>query len=55
VIEHPEASPVELGHTRKFVLPRFPYSVLYSIEEDRVLVTAIAHQSRQHRYWRGRV
>ncbi len=53
--EHPEAYPVEHGHTRKFVLPRFPFSVMYSIEEFGVLVTAVAHQSRRHRYWRGRV
>ena len=40
---------------REFVLRRFPYYVVYDIYGSDLTVVAIAHQSRQQRYWRNRV
>jgi toxin ParE1/3/4 len=34
---------------------RFPYSVIYSLLEDDVLVVAVAHHRRRPFYWRDRV
>jgi plasmid stabilization system protein ParE len=39
---------------RRFVLDRFPYTVLYRVKTDHVFITAIAHQSRRPGYWRHR-
>lgn len=39
---------------RRAVLVRFPYSVIYCIEIDRLWVIAVAHQRRRPGYWRGR-
>lgn len=40
---------------RRCRLNRFPYSVIYSIEDDELLVIAVAHQHRKPRYWRSRL
>jgi len=39
---------------RRFVLDRFPYTVLYRLKADHVFITAAAHQSRRPGYWRHR-
>jgi plasmid stabilization system protein ParE len=41
--------------TRKALLRRFPYLVLYAIEEERVLVTAVFHGHQDPRRWSNRV
>jgi plasmid stabilization system protein ParE len=33
-------------HTRKCPLRRFPYLILYVVEESRIVITAVAHQHR---------
>lgn len=46
--------------TRRFVIARFPYSIVYrvdrgtGIEEARLVILAIAHQRRRPQYWAGR-
>jgi plasmid stabilization system protein ParE len=40
---------------RRFLLTRFPYSVIYGIDEDTIVVIAVAHQHRQPRYWVDRI
>jgi len=39
---------------RKIVLNKFPYSLIYTIETDRILVVATAHHSKKPGYWRNR-
>jgi toxin ParE1/3/4 len=48
-------SPVD-DELRKFILRRFPYSVIYAVEGDEVVITAVAHHKRRPFYWgrRGR-
>lgn len=40
---------------RRFVLRRFPYSVVTAIVDSRRAVVAIAHASRAPGYWRDRL
>lgn len=40
---------------RKYSLPRFPYTLYYSDETDRIYVYAIAHDSRKPGYWVDRI
>ena len=54
VAEYPQAWSVERGEVRKCLLHRFPYKLLYSVEEDHILVIAVAHQHRKPDYWVGR-
>jgi hypothetical protein len=39
---------------REFLLNRFPYRLVYSINVDDIIIIALAHQHRRSGYWRGR-
>ena len=54
ITEYPQAWSIERGEVRKCLLHKFPYKLLYSVEEDHVLVIAVAHQHRKPDYWVGR-
>ncbi|NUO07716.1 MAG: type II toxin-antitoxin system RelE/ParE family toxin [Candidatus Brocadia sp.] len=51
IIEYPKASSIERGDIRKRSLHKFPYKILYSIENDHILIIAIAHLHRKPYYW----
>ncbi len=46
----PETRPGE----RRFVLSRFPSSILYRVKTDLIFITAVAHQKRRPGYWLDR-
>lgn len=52
--EYPKAWSIERGEVRKCLLHKFPYKLMYSVEEDHILVIAVAHQHRKPDYWIGR-
>jgi hypothetical protein len=43
------------ANTRRCRLERFPYGVIYAIEDNNILVIAIAHLHRKPGYWSERV
>lgn len=53
--EAAEASPSALGRVRKRIVGRFPSTVVYSVGDDGIFVSAVAHHSGRPFYWRGRV
>lgn len=52
--EAPERWPLSDDRHRFYSLRRYPYSIFYRVEAQRVLVVALAHTSRADSYWRGR-
>lgn len=40
---------------RRCLVRVFPYAVLYTIEEDHILIVAIMHGKRRPGYWRHRL
>ena len=40
---------------RRMLLHRFPFSLIYAVEADAILIVAVAHQRRQPDYWRERI
>ncbi|MGH7572646.1 MAG: type II toxin-antitoxin system RelE/ParE family toxin [Gemmatimonadota bacterium] len=42
------------GNTRRVLLRRFPFSLIYEAQGDQALVVAVAHHSRKPGYWRDR-
>lgn len=42
---------LEKGEIRKCLLHRFPYKLLYSVEEDHIFIIAVAHLHRRPDYW----
>jgi len=42
-------------HTRRCILKGFPYALLYAIETDLILITAVAHLHRDPEHFKDRV
>ncbi len=53
--ESPAAGLEVCPGVRRRILRRFPYSILYTLDNDDVVVLAVAHQSRRPGYWNRRV
>ncbi|QSA97218.1 type II toxin-antitoxin system RelE/ParE family toxin [Methylococcus sp. EFPC2] len=51
----PLACPVERGDIRRYILSRFPYKLLNSVESDRIYIIAAAHSHRAPDYWIERI
>jgi toxin ParE1/3/4 len=51
---NPQAFPAYDDEHRYAVLRRYPYSVVYLEQPDRILVIAVAHAGRAAGYWQGR-
>ena len=52
---NPFAYPVVIQNVRKAVVIKFPYSILYRVEKDKIYILAIMHQKRKPKYWAERV
>ena len=55
IVKSPEAWPAYDHGTRRYLLRRFPYSVVYRVESTRVLLVAVAHAKRRPGYWKSRM
>jgi plasmid stabilization system protein ParE len=55
ISEAPHIGRMVRNDIRRRLVRRFPYSVLYCIESDDVLIVAVAHHHRAPGYWRNRV
>lgn len=44
-----------LHGARRILVRRFPFSILYRVDPERVLIIAIAHQKRRPGYWQPRL
>ena len=51
----PNSAPEVAPGIRKIPLRKFPFSLLYSVENDGLLILAVAHHRRRPRYWVDRV
>ena len=50
----PKVGQPSYGNTRIWTLKRFPYTLVYRVQGETIAVIAVAHQSREPGYWRGR-
>ena len=48
------ANEIEPG-VRRVLFHQFPYFLIYGIDEDTIVVIAVAHDHRKPRYWAERV
>jgi plasmid stabilization system protein ParE len=55
VIESPRRWPVAEDSTRKFVLQRFPFAIVYREKNSGVQILAFAHGRRRPGYWKERL
>jgi len=42
------------GRTRSWLIPRFPFRLVYRVRDNELYVVAVAHTSRRPGYWRHR-
>lgn len=55
VTDGPEVWPRYLAETRRYVFPKFPFSLIYFVERDDVFVVSLAAEHRRPGYWRDRL
>ncbi len=55
IIDFPEAWSPFLYGFRRYLLSRFPYSIIYKIEEKMIYIIAIMHNSRKPNFWLERL
>ena len=49
--QFPESAPEIAPGIRRLLLHAFRHSLIYTIEQDRVLILAVAHHRRRPGYW----
>ncbi len=52
--QSPGRWPVHKGGTRRYLVHRFPYFVVYILQKDHIWIIAFAHCRRRPKYWSGR-
>ena len=55
IVSHRQLYPLYTKNTRRRILEKFPYSLVFQQKDDTVLVIALAHSKRRFGYWRRRV
>ena len=54
LLDYPEMG-VKTGHrARRFVLHDYPYTLVYRVMPETIIIVAVAHHSRRPGYWAGR-
>jgi len=54
VAESPERWPRYSSALRRYVFPRFPFTLVYGVKPAYVEIIAIAHQKKRPDYWSSR-
>jgi toxin ParE1/3/4 len=54
ILDNPKAGAIFRGTRRRFLLRRFPYSVIYQVTAAELRVIAVAHHHRRPGYWADR-
>jgi plasmid stabilization system protein ParE len=55
LLGNPLQHPVVYKTVRRALLRRFPYQVLFLVEEEAITVIAVFHGARDPRIWRDRI
>jgi plasmid stabilization system protein ParE len=50
----PQSCTIVFKDVRRAVVPKFPYSILYKIEANNIVVIAVFHSKRNPKIWQQR-
>lgn len=53
--DNPLAYPIIYKQVRRAIVRRFPYTILYLVEDDTITVIACFHSKRDPRRWQNRI
>ncbi len=54
IVNYPTAWPILEDNIRRCLVRRFPFGVIYSIEQDEIFILAVMHLRRHPEYWKNR-
>lgn len=54
IVSWPEMHVLVGNNFRRCLIRRFPYGLIYALDEDPVVILAVAHLHRKPFYWMGR-
>ena len=54
IVEFPQTWPKFQKGFRRFLLSKFPFSVIYREENNQIYIVAVMHNSRRPGYWLNR-
>lgn len=55
IVRNPELWPNYEAGTRRYIMQRFPFAVIYLASEEKVQIVAVAHCKRRPGYWKDRL
>jgi len=55
VVSNPRTGPLYGGRVRRYVFPRYPFSLVYILRGEEVEIVAVAQGRRRPGYWRSRL
>lgn len=55
ILRNPHSWPRYSHRTRRCLCNRFPYSIIYRIADDEIVIYAVMHQKRKPGYWKDRL
>ena len=55
VLRFPNTWPKLRGNVRRCRTHRFPYGLIYELDDEHVFILAVMHSSRKPNYWADRV
>jgi plasmid stabilization system protein ParE len=54
IVEAPLIYRILKAPFRRYLIQKFPYSIVYAIEPDHIRIIAVAHNKRKPGYWSNR-
>jgi plasmid stabilization system protein ParE len=55
IVRNPEIYPIEYKSTRKHLIKRFPFKIIYLVEDEKIIVLAVIHGKRRPDLTRKRI
>jgi plasmid stabilization system protein ParE len=54
IVRHPLMWRRIKGRFRRYLIPRFPYGLIYAVQDNTIYVAAVMHLKRKPGYWATR-
>lgn len=55
ILNLPDTWPIFHKYYRRFLLSKFPFSIIYRLDDDCIYAVAVMHNSRKPYYWLERI